>query len=48
MTAQLEAMAAAAHLELLAYFLRMAKAEGDLFIRHIAKADGSDNDIPSD
>jgi hypothetical protein len=48
MTAQLEAMAAAAHLDLLAYFLRMAKAEGDLFIRHNAKADSSDNDVPSD
>jgi hypothetical protein len=33
MTAQLEAMAVAAHLELLAYFLGMAKAESELFVR---------------
>ena len=33
MTAQLEAMAVAARLDLLAYFLGMAKAEGELFIR---------------
>lgn len=33
MTAQLEAMASAARLELLAYFLGMAKAEAELFVR---------------
>jgi hypothetical protein len=33
MTSQLEAMAAAAHLDLLAYFLGMAKAEGEMFVR---------------
>ena len=33
MTAQLEAMAVAAHLDLLAYFLGMAKAESELFVR---------------
>jgi len=41
MTGQLEAMAVAAHLDLLAYFLSMAKAEGDLFVRGNAQADGS-------
>ena len=33
MTAQLEAMAAAVDLDLLAYFLGMAKAEAELFLR---------------
>jgi hypothetical protein len=33
MTAQLEAMAVAARLDLLAYFLGMAKAESELFVR---------------
>ena len=33
MTAQLEAMAAVANLDLLAYFLGMAKAEAELFLR---------------
>ena len=33
MTAQLEAMAAAARLDLLAYFLGMAKAESEMFVR---------------
>jgi hypothetical protein len=33
MTSQLEAMASAAHLDLLAYFLGMAKAEAELFVR---------------
>jgi hypothetical protein len=47
MTAQLQAMAAAARLDLLAYFLGKAKAEGDLFIRDSVQADSSDNDIPS-
>jgi hypothetical protein len=48
MTAQLQVMAAVAHLDHLAYFLSMAKAEGDLFIRRNAQTDSSDNDIPSD
>ncbi|HEX9169225.1 MAG TPA: hypothetical protein VF886_09905 [Roseiarcus sp.] len=39
MTAQLEAMAVAAHLELLAYFLGMAKAESELFVRTNAVAE---------
>lgn len=33
MTAQLEALAAAAHLDRLAYFLGMAKAESEIFVR---------------
>jgi hypothetical protein len=33
MTAQLEAMAIAARLDLLAYFLGMAKAESEIFVR---------------
>jgi len=33
MTAQLEAAAFAAHLDQLAYFLRMAKAESEIFVR---------------
>jgi hypothetical protein len=33
MTAQLEAMATAARLDLLAYFLGMAKAESEMFVR---------------
>jgi hypothetical protein len=41
MTAQLEAMAVAARLDLLAYFLNMVKAEGDMFVRSNAEADGS-------
>ena len=32
-TAQLEALAIAAHLDLLAYFLGMAKAEGEILVR---------------
>ena len=39
MTAQLEAMAVAARLELLAYFLGMAKAESELFVRINAVAE---------
>jgi hypothetical protein len=39
MTAQLEAMAIAARLELLAYFLGMAKAESELFVRTNAVAE---------
>jgi hypothetical protein len=44
MAAQLEAMAIAARLDLLAYFLGMAKAEGDLFLRTHAGADGAGGD----
>ena len=40
MTAQLEAIAVAARLDLLAYFLSMAKAEGVLYVRGNAQADG--------
>jgi len=39
MTAQLEAMAVAARLDLLAYFLGMAKAESELFVRINAVAE---------
>jgi hypothetical protein len=39
MTAQLEAMAVAARLDLLAYFLGMAKAESELFVRTNAAAE---------
>jgi hypothetical protein len=45
---QLESMAAAAGLDLLADFLSMAKLEGDVFVRDNAQVDSSDNDIPSD
>ena len=38
MTAQLEAMSAAVDLDLLAYFLGMAKAEAELFLRTNAEA----------
>ncbi len=38
MTAQLEAMAAAVDLDLLAYFLGMARAEAELFLRITAEA----------
>jgi hypothetical protein len=38
MTAQLEAMSAAVDLDLLAYFLRMAKAEAELFLRVTVEA----------
>jgi hypothetical protein len=41
MTVQLEAMAVAARLDLLAYFLGMARAQSDLFVRGNAQADGS-------
>ncbi len=41
MSAQLEAMAISARLDLLAYFLGMAKAEGDLFLRTHAGSDGA-------
>ena len=39
MTAQLEAMAIAARLDLLAYFLGMAKAESEIYVRTSAVAD---------
>jgi hypothetical protein len=39
MTSQLEAMAAAARLDLLAYFLGMAKAESEMFLRTNALAE---------
>jgi hypothetical protein len=39
MTAQLEAMAVAARLDLLAYFLGMARAESELFVRTNAVAE---------
>ena len=38
MTAQLEAMATAARLDLLSYFLGMAKAESEMFLRTSAPA----------
>jgi hypothetical protein len=41
MTAQLEAMAVAARLDLVTYFLGMARAETDLFVRANARTDGS-------
>jgi len=41
MTVQLEAMAVAARLDLLAYFLGMARAQSDLFVPGNAQADGS-------
>ena len=41
MTIQLEAMAVAARLDLLAYFLGMARAQCDLVVRGNAQADGS-------
>jgi hypothetical protein len=44
LAAQLEAMAVAAHLDHLAYFLGLAKAEGELFVRSNAQADGSKGD----
>jgi len=40
MTAQLEAMALAGGLDLLAYFLGMARSEADLFLRTNAGAEG--------
>jgi hypothetical protein len=50
MTAQLEAMAVAARLDLLAYFLGMAKAESELFVRTNAVAETepeSDDSYPT-
>ena len=51
MTAQLEAMALAGGLDLLAYFLGMARSEADLFLRTNAGAEGeaeSEDDALSD
>jgi hypothetical protein len=42
MTAQLEAMAIAARLDLLAYFLGMAKAESEIYVRTNAVAEAED------
>jgi hypothetical protein len=44
MTAQLEAMAIAARLDLLAYFLGMARAESELFVRTNAVAEAERED----
>ena len=46
MTAQLEAMAIAARLDLLAYFLGMAKAESEIFVRTnaVAEAERADEE----
>jgi hypothetical protein len=46
MTAQLEAMAIAARLDLLAYFLGMAKAESEIYVRTsaVAEAEGADDE----
>jgi hypothetical protein len=46
MTAQLEAMAIAARLDLLAYFLGMAKAESEIFVRTnaVAEAERAEED----
>jgi hypothetical protein len=46
MTAQLEAMATAARLEMLAYFLGMAKAEAELVLR--TSPDEPSEDEPAD
>ena len=46
MTAQLEAMAIAARLDLLAYFLGMAKAESEIYVRTnaVAEAERADEE----
>ena len=46
MTAQLEAMSLAAGLDLLAYFLGMARSEADLYVRTNASGEDRDNDDP--
>ena len=46
MSAQLEAMALAADLDLLGYFMGMARAEADLFVRTNAAA-GDERDQPA-
>jgi hypothetical protein len=48
MTAQLEAMAIAARLDLLAYFLGMAKAESEIYVRTNSVAEAEHPDDPSD
>ncbi len=48
MTAQLEAMATAARLDLLAYFLGMAKAESEMFVRTSAPAKAEFEDDESE
>jgi hypothetical protein len=45
MAEQLETMAVAARLDLLAYFLGMAKAQGDLFVRANAQADAAAKEL---
>jgi hypothetical protein len=44
MTAQLEAMAIAGRLDLLAYFLGMAKAESEIYVRTNAVAEAEHTD----
>ena len=48
MTAQLEAMAIAARLDLLAYFLGMARAESEIYVRTnaVAEAERADEEQP--
>src|SRR6202042_339742 len=48
MTAQLEAMAIAARLDLLAYFLGMARAESEIYVRTnaVAEAERVDEEQP--
>ena len=47
MTAQLEAMAIAARLDLLAYFLGMARAESEIYVRTNAVAEAERTDDQS-
>ena len=49
MTAQLEAMAIAARLDLLAYFLGMARAESEIYVRTnaLAEAERADGQHPA-
>ena len=44
MTAQLEAMSGAADLDLLAYFLSMARAEAEMFLHRTEPADEASDD----
>jgi hypothetical protein len=48
MTAQLEAMAIAARLDLLAYFLGMAKAESEIYVRTNSVAEAEHPDDPDE
>jgi hypothetical protein len=48
MTAQLEAMAIAARLDLLAYFLGMARAESEIYVRTNAVAEAERADEHGD